>query len=114
MNAVLEQVLIGLGGAVAGSFGQWVFYIRKHKATADRSEIENQKLLTREWREAAEQWKDMADEYQIKHIENTRKLEEFASQVSSFKRKLERSNKRINCLEKKLIETKTTPTDGHQ
>lgn len=121
MNAVLEQVLIAVGGAVAGGFGNWVFYIRKHKATAsgaeinnDRSEIENVKLIAQEWREAAQAWKDMADEYQAKHIENTRKLEEFAAQVASFKRRLDRSNRRINFLEKKLPnETNNTPTDGH-
>lgn len=79
---MLEVVLIALGTTLATTFGGWVFFIRKHKAEAvgtektnDRSEIENYKLISQEWREAAQQWKDLCDEYQNRLIETLRKLD---------------------------------------
>lgn len=118
----METVWVTLGSVLATNFGQWVFFQRKLKAEAsgaeinnDRSEIENLKLITQEWREAAQAWKDMADEYQSKHIANSRKVEELVEEVQGFKRKLARANKRIAHLEKELEKERTqnTPADGH-
>lgn len=99
--------MITLGSVLATNFGQWFFYQRKHTATAtgleinnDRTEIENLKLITQEWREAAQAWKDMADEYQTKHIENSRRVDELGNQVHTLKRELAKARKRIETLEK--------------
>ena len=120
----METVLVALGTALVSNFAQWVFFQRKHKAEAsgaeinnDRSEIENLKLITQEWRDAAQAWKDMADEYQSKHIANSRKVDELIEEVHGFKRKLERANKRIAHLERELErerKTQKTPADGHE
>lgn len=103
-------MLISLGSAVSTAFAQWIFYFRKHKAVAagaekqnDRSEIENLKLITQEWREAAQAWKDMADEYQSKHIANSRKVDQLVETVASLKRQLTKANKRIATLEKEKL-----------
>lgn len=72
-----------------------------------RQEIENYKLISIEWREAAQQWKNLVDEYQQKLIDNAKKIDELYEQNSEMKRQLfsvtrqlERANRRINELEK--------------
>lgn len=110
----METVLIALGTALATNFVQWVFYQRKHKAEAsgaeinnDRSEIENLKLITLEWREAAQDWKHMADEYRGKYIDNIKTMEDLVQEVQGFKKKLAQANKRIAHLEKELEKERT-------
>lgn len=107
---------------MATNFAQWFFYQRKHNAAAsgaeinnDRSEIENLKLIVQEWREAARDWKDMADEYRGKYISEHRLIEELRDEVASVNRKLLNANKRITQLEKeKANKTNKTPTDGNK
>lgn len=98
----MNEILIALGSSIATGFGQWVFYYRKHKATAigaekgnDRTEIENYKLIAQEWRESAERWKDMADKYQMELIE-------YKKELSSIEGKLIEALNKINCLESRL------------
>lgn len=108
---------------MATGFGSWVFFREKYKAETDgavksndRSEIENLKLITQEWREAAQAWKDMADEYQTKFIGNSRKVDELADQVAMLTRQLKAANKRIAHLEKekeKQDKSNNTPADGN-
>lgn len=95
----METVLIAIGTALATGFGQWVFYFRKHRANADRSEIDNLKLIVQEWRDTSKIWKDMADEYQNRHIDNSRKIEQLYEEIASLKRQLDKANRKINDLE---------------
>ena len=120
---MLETIITVLVTSLATGFASWVFYIRKHKADAvsaekgnDRTEIDNLKLIVKEWRDAATQWKDMADDYQIRFIEQNRKMEQFFSdnannikeleenkkQIEKLKNLLTRANKRIKHLEDQL------------
>jgi uncharacterized coiled-coil DUF342 family protein len=107
---------------LATGFGSWIFFRGKYKAETDgalksndRSEIENLKLITQEWREAAQAWKDMADEYQSKFIGNSRKVDELADQVAMLTRQLKNANKRIAHLEKeKQDKSNNTSADGNQ
>lgn len=109
-----DPILIAIGTALATAFGSRVFYQRKHKAEAvgaekgnDRTEIENYKLIATEWREAAQKWKDLADEYQLKLIENSRKIEVLVAEHAAtkkellkFKNLLAKANRRIAELER--------------
>lgn len=118
----MESVLITLGSVLATNFGQWFFFQRKHKAEAsgaeinnDRSEIENLKLIAQEWRDTAQAWKEMADEYQLKHMDNNRKINELVEEVQEFRRQLAKANSRIAHLEKELEKkNRKTPADGNQ
>ncbi len=124
MNEVLSTVLISLGSSVATGFGSWIFFRKKHKAEADgvtinndRAEIESLNLIAKEWRETAQSWKSMADEYRLKYMDYQREVETLAEQVSELSIKLNRANRRIAHLEeiKGLQEgSNTTPTDGHE
>ncbi len=97
----MNEVLIVLGTSLATGFAGWIFGGKQvAKNNSDRSEIENLKLITQEWREAAQSWKDMADEYQKKHIDNSRKLTDMADEIQALKRQVARQTKRIAELEK--------------
>lgn len=96
----MKEVLIGLGAALSTAFAQWVFYRRKHKGSADRTEIDNYKLIAQEWRESAQRWKDLADEYQLESIQNKRKIDTLEEELRSIKRQLASSLKRLKQLEK--------------
>jgi len=110
----MENVLITFFTAMATGFASWIFARRKNKAEAvgaeknnDRTEIDNYKLIAQEWREAAERWKDLADEYQKKLIANSRQIEELVTSSITFKKEirtlktlLAKANKRIAELEK--------------
>jgi predicted nucleic acid-binding Zn-ribbon protein len=94
----LWTTLAVLGSSLATAFGQWVFYFRKHKSDADRSEIENLNLIAKEWREAAKVWKDMVDEYHLKALQNMKRIEELESKVAILERQLNTANKKIEYL----------------
>lgn len=95
----MTEVLVGLGSALSTAFAQWVFYYRKHKGNADRTEIENYKLIAQEWRESAQIWKDLADQYQLESIQNKKKIEKLEEELRALKRQLTSASKRINHLE---------------
>lgn len=104
---MVNNVMLVLGSSFVTAVLQWFLYKRKHNANAvniektnDRSEIENYQFIAREWREAAEQWKHLADDYQTKLIENSHKIEELSKEVSIQKGKLTKAYKRIGELEK--------------
>lgn len=79
-----------------------------------RSEIENYKMISIEWREAAQQWKGLVDEYQQKLIENAKRIDELYEQnreisraLATVKGQLTKAQSRIKELEKqndKIIE----------
>lgn len=99
-----ETILIALGTALSTGFAQWIFYRRKHKATAvgaekqnDRVELDNYKLIAEEWRETAQRWKEMADKYQMELVEEKKYRAGMESQLA------ENLNK-IACLESKLLQ----------
>ena len=73
----------------------------------DRSEIENYKLISTEWREAAQRWKDLVDEYQAKLIENSRRIDNLSVELSKTSKELSfvkglltKAQRRIKELEK--------------
>ncbi len=73
-----------------------------------RSEIENYKLIAAEWREAAQKWKDLVDEYQSKLIDNAKRIDELFEenvelrrQISAVKGSLTKAQNRIKELENK-------------
>jgi uncharacterized membrane protein len=112
---VIDAVLIALGTSLATGFGSWVFFIRKHKAEAvgtektnDRSEIENYKLISQEWREAAQQWKDLCDEYQTKLIETLRKLDtrfvESDKELAANKEEIKKLRAALAVANKRIVE----------
>ena len=103
---MLIEILIALGSGLAGAFSKWVFDRHKRKADTQsvhqsnfRAEIDNLKLIVQEWREAAGHWKDMADDYQQKFIDNSRKLDEVHQEVRTLKNQLAKANRRIKQLE---------------
>lgn len=100
-----ETILIALGSSLATGFGQWVFYFRKQAAETksvdknnERQEIENLNLIAKEWREAANIWKQMVDEYHLKSMDNMRRIEELETKVSTLQRQLNSANKQIEIL----------------
>lgn len=100
-----KDILLVLGSALATGFAQWVFYFRKHQAEAkgvvknnDRQEIENLNLISKEWREAAKSWKDMADEYHAKSKENMRRIDELEQKVMNLEAALRSANRQIEKL----------------
>ncbi len=108
----LNLIFPAVSGAITWVATRW-YERRKFKAETDtvvvgndRSEIENYKLLVAEWRETAQKWKDLADEYQGKLIENTKKIDELylrnsevRRELSSVKGLLTKANNRIKELE---------------
>ena len=121
----LWLVLSNLGTALTTGFAQWVFYIRKHKADAsgaektnDRTEIENLKLINKEWMETAMSWKAMADEYRTKYIALQPIVEELQEKLVILSRQLNLANERIEHLEAKKgiskVNTHKTPSDGNE
>lgn len=92
---MVQDIVIPFIAAATPIFLMWLLYLRKHKASADSSEIENYKLIATEWRETSQRWKDLADDYQMKFIEQNRKMEAFFAQGGDNKRELEENRKEI-------------------
>ncbi|MEH0008246.1 MAG: hypothetical protein V6Z82_05940 [Flavobacteriales bacterium] len=93
-EGVLNIVLPLFTGGISWIATRW-WERRKFKAEAvsaergnDRSEIENYKLIATEWREAAQKWKDLVDEYQTKLIDNSHRIDELSSKLSATTREL--------------------------
>lgn len=122
---MIEIVLAILGGGAFATLIQWLLFPRKNKAEAvgvevankgyennnDRTEIENYKLIAQEWRESAQRWKDLADEYQTKLIENSRKFEAFLTTVkhnneemASNKKEIEKLRNLLGKANKRILE----------
>jgi len=104
---MIDQFVVPVLLTFSSALITWLFARRKNKADAvsiektnDRSEIENYQFIAKEWREAAEQWKRLADEYQISLIENSRKFEALSKEFSIHRGLLTRANNRIRELEK--------------
>ncbi len=102
-KATLLNVLFpAISGVVAWLATRW-YEREKFKAETDtvvvgnaRNEIENFKLLVAEWRETAQKWKDLADEYQTKLIESTKTIDELYQQNVEMKRELNELKRRLN------------------
>lgn len=97
-----EQILISFAAAATPIFLLWLLYFRKHRAAADSSEIENYKLIATEWRETSQRWKDLADDYQMKFIEQNRQMEAYFARGGDNKKELEENKKEIENLKKLL------------
>ncbi len=85
---VKEIVFSVIGSSAFTMLLTWALYFRKHKASAqgvekenDKTEIQNFIQMAREWRETATQWKALADEYQQELIKQSR---EFTDQVEEM------------------------------
>lgn len=85
---ITNQIMLVLGSSVATAFGQWVFFLRKHRLGNDRTEIDNYKLIAQEWRESAEKWKELADAYQQELIEHKKDRMEHESVINKLKERL--------------------------
>lgn len=101
----LDTLLTVLGSSLTTALAQWALYFRKHAADAkaviaqnDHQEIQNLNLIAKEWREAAKVWKDMADEYQQKSINNMKRIEDLEQKVSDLQLELKAANKEIERL----------------
>lgn len=115
INSVFWTILFpALSGAISWLATRYYERGKQRAETATlnigntRQEIENYKLISIEWREAAQQWKDLVDEYQAKLIENAKRIEELYDQnaqlrreFASVKGQLTRANNRIKELEDK-------------
>lgn len=108
-----QEFLTPFIAAATPIFLLWLLYLRKHKASADSSEIENYKLIATEWRETSQRWKDLADDYQMKFIEQNRKMEAYFAKGGDNRKEIERlnnllikANKRIKHLEDQLNKQK--------
>jgi hypothetical protein len=106
MNTI-ETWLAVAGSSLVTALTQWALYFRRHAAEAksvikgnDKAEIENLNLIAKEWREAAKLWKDMADEYQMKAIENMKRIEHLEQKVSELELALKKANNQIEILKK--------------
>lgn len=101
----LNTILAIAGSSLITALAQWALYFRKHAAEAksviranDHQEIQNLNLIAKEWREAAQLWKAMADEYQTKSIESMRRIEHLEQKVSELESALAKANKEITKL----------------
>jgi len=101
----LNTILAIAGSSLVTALAQWALYFRRHAAEAksvirqnDHQEIQNLNLIAKEWREAAKVWKDMADEYQAKSIENMKRIEKLEEQVRDLETALKAANKQIEKL----------------
>lgn len=106
---MVQQILISFAASATPIILLWVLYLRKHKAEAvstektnDRTEIDNIKLIAQEWRESAIKWKDLADEYQMKFIEQNRKMEAYFANGGDNKKEIERLNRKLTAAYKRI------------
>lgn len=102
----METLLAVLGSSLVTALTQWALYFRKHKAEAttvvtqnDHQEIQNLNLIAKEWREAAQLWKSMADEYQAKSIDSRKRIEQLEEKVTELERALHVANSKISKLQ---------------
>ncbi len=69
-----------------------------------RDEIENFKLIAAEWRETAQAWKDMVDNYQDRLIENATKIDELFKENFDLKQDIEQLKKQLDKAQDRIKE----------